>query len=214
MRIRAEMEMSSVIIRSFSNQLPMLLITIIFLGANESSAQNLDAAETDFFDESPLILTASRMSKPLFESPASVSVITREMIESSGARELSEIFRLVPGFIVGNFNGNKAIVTYQGLGNEFARQTQVLIDGRSVFLPSIGGVPWANLPLILEDIERVEVIRGPNAVTYGANAFLATINIITRHSAEDQGTRYSLTTSDRTNPDVTDAYFRLGYQWV
>ena len=167
----------------------------------------------DFFDEAPLILTASRMSKPLSESPASVSVINRQMIESSGAREIAELFRMVPGFIVGHAAGNKPVVTYQGFGGDFERKMQVLVDGRSVFLPSFGGVPWSNLPLLLEDIERIEIIRGPNAVTYGANAFLATINIITRHAAEDFGTRYSITTSDNSNPDVKDAYLRLGYHF-
>lgn len=175
-------------------------------------AQSLELAGADFFDDAPLILTASRMSKPLNESPASVSVIDRQMIESSGARELADIFRLVPGFIVGNFNGNTPVVTYHGFGDRYLRQIQVLVDGRSVFVPTWGGVPWNNLPLLIEDIERIEVIRGPNAVTYGANSFLATINIITRHAAEDIGARYSLTTSDSTNPDVGDAYFRLGYQ--
>jgi iron complex outermembrane receptor protein len=87
---------------------------------------------------------------------------------------------------------------------------QVLVDGRSVFVPSFGGVPWSNLPLLLEDIERIEVIRGPNAVTYGANAFLATINIITRHAAEDFGSRISITASDNSNPDIKDAYLRMG----
>ncbi len=189
-----------------------LLVVVSLLFANGLNAQNLDSSGADFFDDSPLILTASRMSKPLFESPASVSVIDREMIESSGARELSDIFRLVPGFIVGNFSGNTPVVTYHGLGADFSRRLQVLIDGRSVFIPSFGGVSWTNLPLLIEDIERVEIIRGPNAVTFGANAFLATINIITRHSAEDLGIRYSLTTSDNSNPDINDAYFRLGYQ--
>jgi iron complex outermembrane receptor protein len=165
----------------------------------------------DFFDEAPLILTASRMSKPLSESPASVSVIDRQMIESSGAREIADLFRLVPGFIVGQFSGNKPVVTYHGMGSEFPRKMQVLVDGRSVFIPSFGGVPWSNLPLLLQDIERIEIIRGPNAVTYGANAFLATINIITRHAAEDFGARYSVTSSDNANPDIKDAYVRFGW---
>lgn len=153
------------------------------------------------------------MSKPLSESPASVSVIDRQMIESSGAREIAELFRMVPGFIVGHAAGNKPVVTYHGFGGEFERKMQVLVDSRSVFLPSFGGVPWSNLPLLLEDIERIEIIRGPNAVTYGANAFLATINIITRHSAEDFGARYSITASDNSNPGVKDAYLRLGYHF-
>lgn len=175
------------------------------------SSENDTPAESDFFGDIPLVLTASRMSKPLLEAPATVSIIDRKTIESSGVREVAELFRLVPGFIVGYFNGNTPVVSYQGLGGEFTRQIQVQVDGRSVFIPSFGGVSWSNLPLLIEDIERVEVIRGPNAVTYGANAFLATINIITRHSAEDYGTRYSVTTSDNANPDIKNGYVRHGY---
>ncbi len=193
-------------VRSISSLFFYLIVFLI----TPVKAQDV-TTESDFFEDAPLILTASRMSKPLMESPASVSVIDRQMIEAAGIRELADIFRLVPGFIVGNYSGNTPVVTYQGLGINFARQIQVLVDGRSVFIPSFGGVPWVNLPLLLEDIERVEVIRGPNSVTYGANAFLATINIITRHSAEDLGARYSLTASDNTNPKIRDAYFRLGY---
>ena len=210
MRFRAEMGLKFVIVYRSYYKLSGLLIGISILMATESRAQEADSSTSDFFDESPLILTASRMSKPLIESPASVSVISRQMIESSGARELPDIFRLVPGFIVGNPSGNSPVVTYHGLGLKFSRQLQVLIDGRSVFIPSFGGVPWNNLPLLLEDIERVEVIRGPNAVTYGANAFLATINIITRHSAEDFGARYGLSSSGGTYPQADDIYLRVG----
>jgi iron complex outermembrane receptor protein len=175
-----------------------------------ATAQDAIAGAEDFFDESPLILTASRMSKPILESPASVSVIDRHMIEASGVRDVADLFRLVPGFVVGYHSGHAPAVTYHGLGQEFGRQIQVLIDGRSVFIPSFGGVPWANLPLLIEDIERIEVIRGPNAVTYGANAFLATISIITRHAAEDLGNRVSITSSDNAGPDIEDGYLRIG----
>ncbi len=187
-----------------------LLLLFLLSTQVTAYAQTNEATAEDFFEDSPLILTASRMSKPLLESPASVSVISRQMIESSGIREIAELFRLVPGFVVGFHSGHAPAVTYQGLGLEFGRQIQVLIDGRSVFIPSFGGVPWSNLPLLIEDIERIEVIRGPNAVTYGANAFLATINIITRHAAEDLGAQYSVTVGDNTNPDIEDAYFRIG----
>jgi iron complex outermembrane receptor protein len=200
------------IIRHYLKKICWICICFFSLTTPHVAAQDLNMAEADFFDELPLILTASRMNKPLAESPASVSVISRPMIEASGARELSELFRMVPGFIVGNESGNNPVVTYQGLGNKFHRQLQVLVDGRSVFIPSFGGVPWANLPLLVEDIERIEVIRGPNAVTYGTNAFLATVNIITRHAAEDHGARYAITTSAGSYPDVNDAYFRYGYQ--
>jgi iron complex outermembrane receptor protein len=191
---------------------PNIFILSALLFPPLACAQDGESAAEDFFDETPLVLTASRMAKPLLESPASVSIIDRQMIAASGVREIADLFRLVPGFVVGFHNGHTPIVTYHGLGQEFARQMQVLVDGRSVFIPSFGGVPWSNLPLLLEDIERIEVIRGPNAVTYGANAFLATINIITRHAAEDLGTQYSVTSSDNANPDIEDAYLRIGSQ--
>lgn len=126
-----------------------------------STAMAQDAATggEDFFDESPLILTASRMSKPLLESPASVSVIDRQMIEASGARDIADLFRLVPGMVVGYHSGHAPAVTYHGIGQEFGRQIQVLIDGRSVFIPSFGGVPWTNLPLLIEDIERIVYLK-------------------------------------------------------
>ena len=144
-------------------------------------------SEEEFLAELPVVLTASRLAQPQAEAPAAVTVIDRQMIDASGARNLSEVFRMVPGFQVGFENGHRHVVGYHGLADEFSRRLQVLIDGRSVYLPSFGGVPWSPLPLALDDIERIEVIRGPNAVTYGANSFLAIINITTRHSAADRG---------------------------
>ncbi len=191
---------------------PVICLLGILAAPATIIAADGNTPDQDFFSDSPIILTASRLSKPLLESPASVSVIDRHMIEASGAREVADLLRLVPGFVVGFHSGHAPVVTYHGLGQEFGRQLQVLVDGRSVFIPSFGGVPWSNLPLLLEDIERIEVIRGPNAVTYGANAFLATVNIITRHAAEDFGRRYSVRASDNANPDIKDAYFRIGNQ--
>ena len=189
-------------------------VTLVSLSLFSASSQAQDyQAETDFFGEAPVVLTVSRMNKPLADSPASVSIIDRQMIRNSGAREIADIFRMVPGFVVGYRFGHTPSVTYQGLGRQFQRQLQVYIDGRSVFIPSFGGVPWSNLPLLLEDIERVEVTRGPNAVTYGANAFLATINIITRHAAEDVGGKISVTQDLDKNSEARDIYFRVGNQY-
>ena len=171
-------------------------------------------AEADFFGDSPMVLTVTRMHKPLAESPASVTVIDRQMIKNSGVRQISEIFYMVPGFIVGHniYNGTKPVVAYQGLGTQFNQQFQILIDGRSVFTPIFGGVAWTSLPLLLEDIERVEVTRGPNAVTYGANAFLSTINIITRHAAEDSGLAVSYVNDLDDSSKTQDLYVRMGDQ--
>ena len=103
-------------------------------------------AGNDFFGDSPIVLTVSRMHKPLADAPASVSVIDRQMIKNSGARQIADIFRMIPGFVVGYLDGHSPVVTYHGLGQRWHRQLQVLIDGRSVFIPSFGGVPWSNLP--------------------------------------------------------------------
>lgn len=187
-----------------------LVVLSIFVVLNVHASEESYLAENDFFGEAPVVLTVSRMHKPLDESPASVSIIDRQMIRNSGARQLADVFRMVPGFIVGYYSGNEPLVQYQGLGHRFQRQMQVLIDGRSVFIPSFGGVPWTNLPVLLEDIERIEITRGPNAVTYGANAFLATINIITRHAAEDVGGEVILTQGLDNNSTASDIYARYG----
>ncbi len=163
------------------------LLLIMAPSAMSWAAEPSLLSEQEFLAELPVVLTASRLAQPQNEAPAAVTIIDRQMIDASGARNLSEVFRLVPGFQVGFENGHRQVVGYHGLADEFSRRLQVLIDGRSVYLPSFGGVSWSDLPLALDDIERIEVIRGPNAVTYGANSFLAIINITTRHSAADRG---------------------------
>jgi len=163
-------------------------------------------SEQEFLAELPVVLTASRLAQPQAEAPAAVTVIDRQMIEASGVRNLSEVLRLVPGFQVEFENGHRHVVGYHGLADEFSRRLQVLIDGRSVYLPSFGGVSWSDLPVSLDDIERIEVIRGPNAVTYGANSFLAVINITTRHSAADRGSFVRATIGSN---DIRDGVLRM-----
>lgn len=143
-----------------------------------------------------MVLSATRLLQPVSESPAAITVIDRELIEASGAIEVPDLFRLVPGFQVGHANGRTTVVTYHGLTDSYARRMQVLVDGRSVYTPLFGGVQWHDLPLAIEDIERIEVIRGPNGVTYGANAFYGVINIVTRDPALDRGARITTTHGD------------------
>lgn len=164
-----------------------LLAVALPVGAARAEDGTPLLSEKEFIAELPTVLSASRLAQPLEDAPAAVTVIDRQMIDASGARNLSELFRLVPGFEVGFYNGHRQTVTYHGLADQYSRRLQVLVDGRSVYLPTTGGVSWSDLPLALDDIERIEVIRGPNAATYGASAFLAVINIITRHSAADPG---------------------------
>ncbi|MCG5501120.1 TonB-dependent receptor plug domain-containing protein [Ectothiorhodospira lacustris] len=153
------------------------------------AADDLTALEQDYFMDLPVALTATRLQQPLIEAPASVTVIDRQWLERSQARNLAEVLRMVPGFLVGRNNGNRPIVTYHGLGEQFVRQLQVLVDGRSIYTPTNGGAQWGSLGLSPDDIERIEIIRGPNSAAYGSNSFFAIINILTRHPAETQGQR-------------------------
>lgn len=136
--------------------------------------------ERDYLEALPVVLSPARLNQRLDTSPLPITVIDRQEIRASGAHTIEDVLRLVPGMLVGHDNGNQPFVTYDGLAERFARRMQVLVDGRSVYSPAFGGVDWTSLPLALEDIERIEVIRGPDAAAYGANAFLGVIDIITR----------------------------------
>lgn len=146
----------------------------------------------------PVVLTAARLRQNVADAPAAVTVIDRQMIRDSGAWSIPDLFRLVPGMYVGESADRgtfvpNTVVSYHGLTDGFSRRMQVLVDGRSIYTPLFGGAVWSTLPLALEDIERIEVIRGPNSVSYGANSFLGVINIISRHAAETQGGMVSVT---------------------
>jgi iron complex outermembrane receptor protein len=143
--------------------------------------------EHAFLDELPVVLSVTRLAQPISESPTAVTLVDREMIVASGARDIPEVLRLVPGMAVGFESGHNPVVTYHGLADQFPRRMQVLVDGRSIYTPDVASVRWSDLPLALEDIERIEVIRGPAAATYGANSFLGAISITTRHPAEVRG---------------------------
>lgn len=136
--------------------------------------------EGDFLAEIPFVLTASRISQSPLDAPAPVTLIDRDTILNSGFTEIHDIFRLVPGFLVADWPKGSPVVVNQGLGEAKSRRLLVLLDGRALYDPYKGGVDWQELPLRLEDIERIEVVRGPNPASYGANAFQGVINIITR----------------------------------
>lgn len=167
----------------------MALLLVCAPAAGETTAT---LTEADFLDELPIVLSASRLSQPLDEAPAAVTVIDREMIRASGFRDIPDLLRLVPGFSVAYTRDNTWAVGYHGLADAFSRRFQVLVDGRSIYSPHFGAVNWTDLPLAIEDIERIEVVRGPNAAVYGSNAFLAVINIITQRAAQAEGGHVSL----------------------
>ena len=186
-----------------------ILARALLVGGALACAQQARAAitEADFLEDMPVVLSASRLSQPVSEAPAAVTVIDQDMIRASGFRDIPDLFRLVPGFTVAYTRDNTWGVSYHGLGDAFSRRMQVLIDGRSVYTPAFGEVPWASLPISIEDIERIEVVRGPNSAAYGSNAFLGVINIITKTAAQVAGSHLSVQAGTRGN---SGALFRYG----
>lgn len=147
-----------------------------------------DLSEDDYLGDVPRVLTVSRLSQPLSDAPSAVTIIDRATIRSSGIVDIPEIFRLVPGMYVatnaGYVNNTNHVVSYHGMTSAYSGAMQVMINGRSVYSPLYGGVNWSELPIVLADIERIEVTRGPNAASYGANSYFGVINIITQNPSD------------------------------
>jgi iron complex outermembrane receptor protein len=141
----------------------------------------------------PEVLTPVRLKQPRTEVPASVTVIDQQLIAATGARELPEILRLVPGMVASARSGWDYAVSYHGTNRRNSRRMQVLIDGRSVYQAGLATIDWSDIPLAIEDIERIEVTRGPDTAAYGANAFLGIINIITKHPDDSDHLRVKAT---------------------
>lgn len=181
--------------------------------AYEALSGETFAAMDGMFDqqvmEMPEVLTAARLRQSQLDTPASVTVIEADTIAALGFKDIEEIFRLVPGMLVGYHSGvgEKApSVSYHGTNAPEHRRLQVLIDGRSVFKPGLARVEWVDIPLAVEDIARIEVIRGPNSAAYGANSYLGTINILTKHPQDEKSTTVKLTAGTR---NVQDAYVNI-----
>ena len=137
--------------------------------------------------ERMIITSVSKRPEVLFEAPAAVAVITNDDIRRSGARTFPEALRLVPGMSVAQADANTWAVSARGNNNLFADKMLVLIDGRTIFQPVFNGVFWNVQNYVLEDIERIEVIRGPGGTLWGANAVNGVINIITKEAKETPG---------------------------
>lgn len=170
--------------------LPLLLAGASVLAEEEATTRFL--SEQDFLSEIPTIISASRLPQAAADSPVVTTVLDRETIRASGARDLVEVFRLVPGFVVGYAGSGRPVAAYHGLSGQFSQRMLVLLDGRSMYAPYLfGGIDWNNLPINLDDIERVEVLRGSNSASYGANALLGMVNIITRTGSQSAGSYLS-----------------------
>ncbi|MDG4549767.1 MAG: TonB-dependent receptor [Candidatus Competibacter sp.] len=165
------------------------------------------AADGDRDSDFPQVLTPSRLPQRLDDAPSTVTIIDRAMIEASGARRLVDVLRLVPGLQVGYKNNSLPTATYHGLSDEYARRMLLLLNGQRIFQYSRGVIEWNNLPIPLENIERIEVVRGPAAAAYGSNALQAVINIQTGSPAEYPGLSAQIAGG---SDGIADGFLRYG----
>jgi iron complex outermembrane receptor protein len=137
------------------------------------------------------VTTSARHPEKLSESPAAISVITQEDIHRSGATTIAEALRLAPGLEVARMDSSDWAISARGFNDVFANKLLVLQDGRTIYTPLFSGVFWDVQGTMLEDIDRIEVIRGPGATLWGANAVNGVISIISRSARDTQGTLLS-----------------------
>ncbi|MEZ4598855.1 MAG: TonB-dependent receptor [Syntrophotaleaceae bacterium] len=134
------------------------------------------------------VTSSGRKLQKVSEAPMAVYVIHQEDIRRSGATSIPEALRLVPGVSVARIDGSTWAIAIRGFNGRFLNKLQVLIDGRSVYSPPFSTVHWDMQDTLLDDIERIEVVRGPGGTLWGANAVNGVINIITKKAGDTQGT--------------------------
>jgi len=171
-----------------------LLLLVIFGHLTNSAVAGNKTVDNQFMSLSieelmnVKVTTASRNPQKLNEVSAAVFVITQDDIRRSGATSIPDALRMAPGVQVERIGTDKWAVSIRGFNGLYDNKLQVLMDGRSVYSPLFSGVLWEQIDTLMEDIERIEVIRGPAAVSWGSNAVNGVINIITKKAADTQGT--------------------------
>ncbi len=133
------------------------------------------------------VTSTARRPQSVAESPTAVFVITQDDIRRSGVTSVPEALRMAPGVDVARIDANKWAISVRGFNGRFANKLLVMIDGRSVYTPLTSGVLWDAQGPVLEDIDRIEVVRGPGASLWGANAVNGVINIVTKQARDTQG---------------------------
>jgi iron complex outermembrane receptor protein len=133
------------------------------------------------------VTSVSKKEQKVSQTAAALFVITQDDIHRSGANNIPDLLRMVPGVNVAQINSNVWAISIRGFNGEFSNKLLVMVDGRGAYLPSFSGVFWDVLDVPLEDIARIEVIRGPGGTTWGANAVDGVINIITKNASESHG---------------------------
>jgi len=188
----------------------LLLLTVLVKESrgNDNSKPEVPLTQVSLEELGEIeVTTTSKQPVKASQTPAAIYVITQEDIRGSGATSIPEALRLAPGVEVARVDSNTWSLGVRGFGSALSRSVLVLIDGRTVYTPLFAGVYWQVQDTLLEDIERIEVIRGPGGTIWGANAVNAVINIITKNTKETYGT---LVSSGGGNLDQGFVNFRYG----
>lgn len=191
---------------------------ILFAYAGLISAEeyefSLAALDNMLQDDIPAVVTPARVAQPRVEVSSTLSVLSGEFIRRSNLQYVEDLLAYVPGFFVGPYwNSYRKVVAYHGTELDRFRRIQVLVNGRSVYSSAYARVDWSSLALNVEDIERIEVNRGPNASSYGSNSFLAVVNIITRSPMDTLGSNIFYTNDDQGNHRVYGQHSGLKDNW-
>ena len=176
--------------KKLTHRLGGLAILLAFAPVPSLAAlQVAELADLSLEQLSDIVVTSvSRREERLADAAASVFVIGAEDIRRSGATSLPEALRLAPNLQVARINTHQYAITARGFNSTTANKLLVLVDGRTVYTPLYSGVFWDAQQVMLEDVERIEVISGPGGTLWGANAVNGVINVITRSAEESQGT--------------------------
>lgn len=171
-----------------STALGLCLLAAGIGGGPPASAQQADLTELSLEQLLDIQVTSvSKKTERREQAPAAIYVITREDIRRSGATTIPELLRMVPGMNVARIDASKWAVTSRGFNERYSNKLLFLIDGRSAYSPHAAAVYWESQDVPLEDVERIEVIRGPGGALWGANAVNGVINVITKRSQDTQG---------------------------
>lgn len=164
----------------------------LFCIASPSLASDLDLLGSDEGDI-PMVLTPTRLRQSLVDVPNSVTILTAKMMKQFGITSIPEALRLVPGMAVTQMTGHDYRINYHGTHVLVPRRMNILVDGVAIYRPGIARADWKELPIAIDDIDRIEVTRGTNSASYGTDSMLAIINIITKHPKDTDGTTLSVT---------------------
>ena len=164
-----------------------ILATTLIAGTASATDDLLELSLEDLMEVE--VTSVSKKAEVRRDAAAAITVISSEDLRRSGLTSVPEALRLVPGVQVSRIDASRWAISIRGFQQEFSNKLLVLLDGRSLYTPLFGGVVWNEHNVSIDDIERIEVVRGPGGTLWGANAVNGVINIISKKAADTQGTR-------------------------